>query len=131
MLQKAIAYFSQKGNIRRAANYQFNLGELYETELSDPSKAVDAYDTAAEWYSSDQADATASKAYLKVGELAGLAEQYERAYTKFESVAQRSLSNNLTRFSSKDYWMKAGICRLASGVRELSPDPILCILMFI
>jgi len=115
VLLKAIGLFSQKGNIRRAANYQFNMGELYEVDLNEPGKAIDAYDTAAEWYSSDQAEATANKAYLKVADLAALAEQYDRAIQNFEHVASKSLLNNLTRYSTKDYFFKAGICRLATG----------------
>jgi alpha-soluble NSF attachment protein len=111
--------FSAKGNIRRAANYQFNLGEIYENDLGEPRSALEAYDTAADWYLSDQAEATANKAHLKVADLAAISEQYQRAITKFEDVASRSLQNNLTRFSAKDYFFKAGICRLASGVRKL------------
>jgi tetratricopeptide (TPR) repeat protein len=59
VLKQAIALFTGKGNFRRAAGYQFNLAELYEmeTELFRPEEALDAYDSAAEWYASDQADA--------------------------------------------------------------------------
>jgi alpha-soluble NSF attachment protein len=59
VLKQAISLFTGKGNFRRAAGYQFNLAELYEaeTELFKPEEALDAYDAAAEWYASDQADA--------------------------------------------------------------------------
>jgi alpha-soluble NSF attachment protein len=59
VLKHAISLFTGKGNFRRAAGYQFNLAELYEAEgeLFKPEEALDAYDSAAEWYASDQADA--------------------------------------------------------------------------
>lgn len=59
VLNQAISLFTAKGNFRRAAGYQFSLAELYEqeTELFPPDASMDAYDTAAEWYASDQADA--------------------------------------------------------------------------
>jgi alpha-soluble NSF attachment protein len=59
VLQQAISLFTAKGNFRRAAGYQFNLAELYEQEsqLFRQQSAVDAYDTAADWYAADQADA--------------------------------------------------------------------------
>jgi alpha-soluble NSF attachment protein len=59
VLKQAITLFTGKGNFRRAAGYQFNLAELYEaeTELFPAKDALDAYDAAAEWYASDQADA--------------------------------------------------------------------------
>lgn len=59
VLKQAISLFTGKGNFRRAAGYQFNLAELYEaeTELFSAEEALDAYDAAAEWYASDQADA--------------------------------------------------------------------------
>jgi alpha-soluble NSF attachment protein len=60
VLKQAISLFTAKGNFRRAAGYQFNLAELYEQEsdLFPPEEALDAYDAAAEWYASDQADAS-------------------------------------------------------------------------
>jgi alpha-soluble NSF attachment protein len=59
VLKQAITLFTGKGNFRRAAGYQFSLAELYEaeTELFPAKDALDAYDAAAEWYASDQADA--------------------------------------------------------------------------
>src|SRR5271169_1054976 len=59
VLKQAISLFTAKGNFRRAAGYQFNLAELYEaeSELFPAKDALDAYDAAAEWYASDQADA--------------------------------------------------------------------------
>jgi alpha-soluble NSF attachment protein len=56
-LQQAIAHYCGKGNFRRAATHQQNLGEVYETEIGDQKRAVEAYETAAGWYESDNAEA--------------------------------------------------------------------------
>jgi alpha-soluble NSF attachment protein len=56
VLKQAISLFTGKGNFRRAAGYQSNLAELYE-ESGHAGEAMDAFDAAAEWFASDQADA--------------------------------------------------------------------------
>ena len=57
VLDQAINHYTIKGNFRRAATYKQNLAELYEVELNDPRKSMDAYETAAGWYESDNAEA--------------------------------------------------------------------------
>jgi alpha-soluble NSF attachment protein len=115
VLSSAIQHYTSKGNFRRAATHQQNLAEVYEMEIGDQKKALEAYDTAAGWFESDNAEALANKLYLKVGDLAALEGDYPRAIGKFESVAKSSLNNNLMRWSVKDYLLKAGICHLAAG----------------
>ena len=115
VLTLAIAHYTSKGNFRRAATWQQNLAEVYETELGDQKKALAAYTTAAEWYESDNAEALANKLYLKAGDLAALEGDYQTATTRFEAVAKSSINNNLMKWSVKDYFLKAGICYLAAG----------------
>lgn len=57
VLDQAIQHYTLKGNFRRAATYKQNLAELYEVELGDLKKALEAYDTAAGWYEADNAEA--------------------------------------------------------------------------
>ncbi len=115
VLATAIQHYTSKGNFRRAATHQQNLAEVYEMEIGDQKKALEAYDTAAQWYESDNAEALANKLYLKVADLAALEGDYQNAITKLETVAKSSLNNNLMRWSVKDYFLKAGICHLAAG----------------
>lgn len=53
----AIQHYVLKGNLRRAATQQQYLGELYEVELGDMKKALEAYEKAAEWFEGDNAEA--------------------------------------------------------------------------
>jgi alpha-soluble NSF attachment protein len=56
----------------------------------------------------------ANKLYLKVGDLAGLLEDWPKAITNFEKVASVSVANNLMKWSVKDYFLKAGLAYLAT-----------------
>lgn len=57
----------------------------------------------------------ANKLFLKVADLAALEADYYRAIANYEKVATSSVSNNLMKWSVKDYFLKAGICILATG----------------
>jgi hypothetical protein len=62
----------------------------------------------------------ANKFYLKVADLAAIESEYPKAISHYEKVGNISVNNNLMKWSVKDYFFKAGICHLASGVRIFS-----------
>ncbi|KAI4203259.1 MAG: hypothetical protein LQ350_001956 [Teloschistes chrysophthalmus] len=115
VLSQAITHYTSKGNFRRAATNQQNLAEIYEIELGDNKRAVEAFDVAAGWYENDNAEALSNKLWLKVGDLSALEGDYQRGVECYEKVARSAVSNNLMKWSVKDYFLKAGICHLASG----------------
>jgi len=115
-LDRAIAHYCSKGNFRRAATHKQNLAELYEVELGDNGRAGAAYEEAAGWYESDNAEALANKLWLKTADLVALeGKDYYKAISLYEKVAKTSISNNLMRWSVKEYLLKAGICQLCTG----------------
>ncbi|KAF2708371.1 alpha-soluble NSF attachment protein [Pleomassaria siparia CBS 279.74] len=115
-LDKAIAHYCSKGNFRRAATHKQNLAELYEVEIGDESRAAAAYEEAAGWYESDNAEALANKLWLKTADLVALeGKDYYKAIELYEKVSRTSISNNLMRWSVKEYLLKAGICQLCTG----------------
>lgn len=57
VLEKAIKHYTQKGNFRRAATQQQSLAELFEQEVGDQKRALEAYDLAAQWFEGDNAEA--------------------------------------------------------------------------
>ena len=130
-LSQAIDHYLSKGNFRRAATQKQLLAELYE-EIGDKAKARSAYEAAAQWYEDDNASALANKLSLKAGDLAALDNDYLDATKRFEHVAKQAVSNNLMRFSVKDYLLRAGVCHLALDIigakralesyRELDPQ---------
>ncbi|KAJ4356163.1 vesicular-fusion protein S17 [Didymosphaeria variabile] len=139
-LDRAIAHYCSKGNFRRAATHKQNLGELFEVELGDNARAAAAYEEAAGWYESDNAEvniphpvprfstsqnipnkniskqALANKLWLKTADLVALeGKDYYHAISLYEKVAKSSINNNLMRWSVKEYLLKAGICQLCTG----------------
>lgn len=115
MLENAINRFTAKGNFRRGATYRQQVAEIYEQELMDAPRAMEAYESAADWLASDNAESQSNKLLLKVAEIAGLEGDYQRACQKFEQVASSSVSNGLTKWSVKEYYLKAGICHLCKN----------------
>ena len=65
----------------------------------------------------------ANKLFLKVADLAAIAADYYKAIENYEKVAKSSVSNNLMKWSVKDYFLKAGICHLATNEYAPSPHP--------
>ncbi|KAJ5594907.1 Tetratricopeptide-like helical [Penicillium hispanicum] len=114
VLSSAIQHYVLRGNLRRAATQQQYLAEVYEVELGDMKKALEAYEKAADWFEGDNAEALANKHYLKVADLAALESDYYKAINNYERIARQSINNNLMKWSVKDYFLKSGICHLAT-----------------
>jgi len=114
VLQNSISHYCNSGSWRRAATHMENKGEVLENELGDKKGAMGCYEEAATWYEGDNASALANKLWLKVADLAALEGDYYKAIDNYEKVADSSLGNNLMRYSVKEYFLKAGICALAT-----------------
>ncbi|KAI1497405.1 alpha-soluble NSF attachment protein [Biscogniauxia marginata] len=114
-LDFAVNQYCKKGNFRRAAQHKENMGEVFEVEVGDTKRALECYEAAAGWYEGDNAAALANKLWLKVADLAALEGDYYKAIQQYEKVATASINNNLMRYSVKDYFLKAGICHLATN----------------
>lgn len=56
-LDFSINQYCTKGNFRRAASHKENLGDLFENQLGDMKRALEAYEAAAGWYEGDGAAA--------------------------------------------------------------------------
>ena len=54
-VEAAIRQYTSKGNFRRAASHKEAEGEVYENEIGDRQKALECYDSAAQWYEGDNA----------------------------------------------------------------------------
>lgn len=58
----------------------------------------------------------ANKCFLKVAEIAADLQMYDVATEKFERVASSAVDDALLKWSLKDYFLKAGLCHLCTGV---------------
>jgi alpha-soluble NSF attachment protein len=115
LLKRAIAHYTAKGNFRRAASYEEKMAEVLE-KSGELKGAVDGYEQAGTWYKVEGSTQMANKMFLKVADNAALAGDYRRAIDKYEEVAKNSANNNLMKWSLKEYFFKAAICHLCTGV---------------
>lgn len=63
---------------------------------------------------------TANACYKDAADLHAELENYPQAIARYEQVANGSLSSALTKYSVKEYWLRASLCALAMGVRSVS-----------
>lgn len=116
-LQKAIDIFTKNmGQFRRAANYQFELGEILELQLHQMREARVAYELAGDWYLQDNAIQLSNKCYLKCADL--LSVSYENnddlfmSIKMYKSLIDTNLKKNLNMWVVKDYYLKIGLLQL-------------------
>lgn len=112
-LTRAVAIFAANGRLHSAAAQEKEIAKLYEEELSSPERAMESYRRAAEWYADEESHATANSCKLKVATFAAQLERYSEAIELFEKIGEESLNNQLSKWSVKDYFLKAGLCWLA------------------
>lgn len=60
---------------------------------------------------------TANACFKDAADLHAELEQYPQAISRYEQVADQSLTSALTKYSVKEYWLRASLCALAWGVR--------------
>lgn len=114
-LKQAIEILTERGRFHAAANNQKAVAEIYESDLVDLEKAMTSYELAADWFLGEEATALANACLLKVATFAAQLEQYDKAIEKFDQVANSSIDNQLTKWSVKDYFFKAGLCHMCRG----------------
>lgn len=69
---------------------------------------------AAEMYRKDSADATANGCAKDAADLRAELRQFDRAVDLYDRVADYSIGNNLLKYSVKDYWLRSGLCAIAT-----------------
>lgn len=113
-LERAVGIFAARGQFRRAANFEFELGELRETEGLDLEAAMTAFETAGEWYAQDQSTALANKCFVRCADLKALQGDYLSASALYNRLVKSSMGNRLSQWSIKEYLLKQGLCELAA-----------------
>ncbi|KAF8078669.1 soluble NSF attachment protein [Lyophyllum atratum] len=112
-LTQTIVHLTQAGRFRQAADREKEIGQIYLQESNDLRKACESYVRAGEWYAQEDATATANACYKDAADLHADLDEYPQAIARYEQVADHSLTSALTKYSVKEYWLKAGLCALA------------------
>ncbi|KAF9015118.1 vesicular-fusion protein SEC17 [Cyathus striatus] len=97
-LTRTIVHLTQSGRFRQAADREKEIGQIYLQETNDLRKACESYVRAGDWYAQEDAAATANA-----------------SIARYEQVADHSLTSALTKYSVKEYWLRASLCALAMG----------------
>ncbi|KAF9237319.1 soluble NSF attachment protein [Melanogaster broomeanus] len=112
-LSQAITHMTANGRFRQAADREKEIAQIYQHELSDLRKACESLERAGEWYSQEDATATANACFKDAADLRADLEEYPKAIQHYEQVANHSLNSALTKYSVKEYWLRACLCALA------------------
>ncbi|EKM83918.1 hypothetical protein AGABI1DRAFT_110524 [Agaricus bisporus var. burnettii JB137-S8] len=112
-LTQTITHLTKLGRFRQAADREKEIGQIYLQEFHDLGKACDSFVQAGDWYAQEDAAATANACYKEAADLLADLGQYIQAIARYEHVADHSLTSALTKYSVKEYWLRAGLCALA------------------
>ncbi|EEB91606.1 hypothetical protein MPER_10008 [Moniliophthora perniciosa FA553] len=112
-LSQTITHLIQSGRFRQAADREKEIAQIHLQEHNDLRKACESYVRAGEWYAQEDAAATANACFKDAADLHADLEEYIQAITLYEQVANHSLTSALTKYSVKEYWLRAGLCALA------------------
>ncbi|KAF8202900.1 vesicular-fusion protein SEC17 [Pholiota molesta] len=114
-LTQTIVHLTKGGRFRQAADREKEIGQIYLQESNDLRKACESYVRAGEWYSQEDAAATANACFKDAADLHAELEEYPQAIARYEQVANHSLTSALTKYSVKEYWLRSSLCALAMG----------------
>ncbi|KAN0134909.1 Soluble NSF attachment protein, SNAP domain containing protein [Lactarius tabidus] len=112
-LSQTITHLTQAGRFRQAADREKEIAQIYLQERHDLRHACESFQRAGDWYAQEDATATANACFKDAADLHAELEEYSHAISLYDQVANFSLSSALTKYSVKDYWLKALLCTLA------------------
>ncbi|KAH9982673.1 vesicular-fusion protein SEC17 [Lactifluus volemus] len=112
-LSQTIAHLTQAGRFRQAADREKEIAQIYLQEQNDLRHACESFERAGDWYAQEDAAATANACFKDAADLHAELEEYQIAISRYDQVANHSLTSALTKYSVKDYWLRALLCALA------------------
>jgi len=113
-LSQTVVHLTQAGRFRQAADREKEIAQIYLQDQNDLRRACESFERAGEWYAQEDAAATANACFKDAADLHADLEEYQIAVARYDQVASHSLNSALTKYSVKDYWLKALLCVLAS-----------------
>ena len=99
-LQNAIDIYTDMGRFTIAAKHHQTVAELFETEAADIDKAIQHYETAADYFKGEESNSSATKCLVKVAQYAAQMENYEKAIQIYEQASCHNIMAAVDSFSS-------------------------------
>lgn len=112
-LMKAIEIYTEMGRFSIAAKHHQAIAEMYEGEANDLQRAVQHYESAADYFRGEESTSSANKCMIKVAQYAAQLEDYDKAIQIYEQVASSCLDSSLLKYSAKEYFFRASLCHLS------------------
>jgi len=112
-LTQTVVHLTQGGRFRQAADREKEIAQIYLQESHDLRRACESFVRAGDWYAQEDATATANACYKDAADLHAELDEYPQAIARYEQIANHSLTSALTKYSVKEYWLRAGLCALA------------------
>eukprot|EP00005_Dracoamoeba_jomungandri_P006059 CAMPEP_0174261774 /NCGR_PEP_ID=MMETSP0439-20130205/12147_1 /TAXON_ID=0 /ORGANISM="Stereomyxa ramosa, Strain Chinc5" /LENGTH=184 /DNA_ID=CAMNT_0015346337 /DNA_START=368 /DNA_END=922 /DNA_ORIENTATION=+ len=97
-----------------AAKHEKEIAELFEKD-GDIAGAMQHYERSADFWEGENSKSAAKNCWLKVAAFSADMEDFERAIEIYERIGFESADGGLSQWSAKDYFLSAGLCRLATG----------------
>lgn len=120
VLLKAIDIYTDMGRFRIAAKHHTTIAEIYEKESVNIPKSISHYEKAADYYKGEESLSFTNKCLVKVAQYSAELEQYDKAISIYEKMAQYGMNNHLLRYGAKDYFFRAALCRLCVDAQDVS-----------
>ena len=86
------------GRFTIAAKHHQTVAELFETEAADLDKAIQHYETAADYFKGEESNSSATKCLVKVAQYSAQLENYEKAIQIYEQVQDLLHTGAVTLF---------------------------------
>lgn len=110
-LGRAIEVYIDLGRVNLVAKQHVTLGEIWESEAEMSELAIEHYSKAAQIFRGEEQQSQANKCDLKAASMYASNKQYEQATHIFEKVAMSACETPLLKYSAKEYFFKAALCR--------------------
>lgn len=114
LYKEAVNVQQDLGRFTTIAKLQKEIAELHESE-NDIEAAMEAFQLAADFYYGEDSTSSGNQCLLKVAVHAAAKSDYKRAIAIYEQVAMSSLESTLLKYSVNDYFLRAGLCHLATA----------------
>lgn len=110
-LLRAIEVYIDLGRVNLVAKQHVTLGEIWEAEAEMAESAIEHFTKAAQIFRGEEQQSQANKCDLKAASMYASNKQYEEATHIFEKVAMSACETPLLKYSAKEYFFKAALCR--------------------
>ncbi|WVN89279.1 uncharacterized protein L203_104500 [Cryptococcus depauperatus CBS 7841] len=114
-LHQTIKLLLEAGLFRQAADREKEIAQIYAQDGIDLEKARESFARAGDWYKQEDANATANQCYQQAAEISAELGDFQKSMELYQIVADWSLTSTLTKYSVKEFWLRALMCSMAMG----------------